>query len=155
MRYLTLFIAVIFSLLLIFYFWSLFKEKNLPQNISLEKEKKMLIIKNETLYVEIADTPLKRITGLSYRRNLGENEGMLFVFEKEGIYPFWMRNTNLPLDIAFISKDFIIIDIQRMTPMEEKRVYQPERPFLYALEVNQGYFESKKIKVGDTVYLKW
>lgn len=150
MRNLTLFVATIFFLLLIFYLFKVPKK-----DIYLENRKKMLLIKNETLYVEIADNPQKRVLGLSFRKSLNEDEGMLFIFEKEGIYPFWMKDTYIPLDIAFISKDFIIIDIQKMTPMDKQKTYQPNRPFLYALEVNQGYFESRKIKVGDTIHLKW
>uniref|UniRef100_A0A7V4FF18 DUF192 domain-containing protein n=1 Tax=candidate division WOR-3 bacterium TaxID=2052148 RepID=A0A7V4FF18_UNCW3 len=150
MRYLTLFVAIIFFLLLIFYL-----VKAPKKEIIIEKEKKILLIKNETLYVEIANNPEERAIGLAFRKNLPLNEGMLFIFEKEGIYPFWMRNTFIPLDIAFISKDNIIIDIQRMIPLDDKRTYQPDKPFLYALEVNQGYFEEKGIKIGDTIYLKW
>ncbi|MCS7249642.1 MAG: DUF192 domain-containing protein [candidate division WOR-3 bacterium] len=149
MRYLTLFVAIIFFLLLIFYL-----VKGPKTEFTFEKEKKILLIKNETLYVEIADNPEERAIGLSFRKNLPHNEGMLFIFEKEGIYPFWMKNTFIPLDIAFISKDNIIIDIQRMTPLDDKKTYQPNKPFLYALEVNQGYFEEKKIKIGDTILLK-
>ncbi len=150
MRYLTLFVAIIFFLLLIFYLIKAPKGE-----IIIEKEKKALLIRKETLYVEIADNPEERAIGLAFRKNLLPNEGMLFIFEKEGIYPFWMRNTFIPLDIAFISKDNIIIDIQRMTPLDDKKTYQPLKPFLYALEVNQGYFEEKGIKIGDTIYLKW
>lgn len=86
-----------------------------------------------------------------YREALAENSGMLFVFDQQAIYPFWMKNTKIPLSIAFIDKNFAIIDIQEMIPNQEEVRYAPENSFLYALEMNQGWFFKSGVKIGDKV----
>jgi uncharacterized membrane protein (UPF0127 family) len=77
---------------------------------------------------------------------------MLFVFDEPGIYPFYMKNTQIPLSIAFIDKNGIIIDIQQMTPLDEQTLHYPAKPFLFSLEVNRGWYLQKGIKEGDTVF---
>lgn len=111
-----------------------------------------LRIKNKEIQVELADTPEKRALGLMFRQNLEENSGMLFVFEREGIYPFWMKNTRIPLSIAFIDKNNVIIDILEMVPNQEVIRYSPSIPFIAALEMNRGWFLRNGINIGDTVY---
>lgn len=117
-----------------------------------EPAKRNLIIKNVRISVEVADNEDERSTGLMYRSELGPDKGMLFVFDEPGIYPFYMKNTQIPLSIAFIDKDGIIIDIQQMTPLDEQTLHYPARPFLFSLEVNQGWFLQKGIMEGDTVF---
>lgn len=90
--------------------------------------------------------------GLMYRSMLAPDQGMLFVFEQEGIYPFYMKDTKIPLSIAFINHNGIIIDIQQMTPFDEQTEHYPDKPFLFALETNQGWFFERGIKIGDTVF---
>lgn len=109
-----------------------------------------LKIKGIEIKVEIAKNEEERALGLKYRDSLPKNSGMLFIFEEEGIYPFWMVDTKIPLDIAFINKNGIIIDIQKMEPFSPI-LRKPDSPFLYALEVNQGFFQEKGIKKGDTI----
>ncbi|MEO0077233.1 MAG: DUF192 domain-containing protein, partial [candidate division WOR-3 bacterium] len=75
-----------------------------------------LTIKNIKIKVELANTPEKRALGLMHRKQLDWNSGMLFIFEQEGIYPFWMKFTQIPLSIAFISRDNVILDILEMVP---------------------------------------
>ncbi|MBL7073817.1 DUF192 domain-containing protein [candidate division KSB1 bacterium] len=101
--------------------------------------------------VEIAQTPEARRRGLMFRQYLPPNEGMLFVFEYEGLHSFWMKNTFIQLDIAFINIKGEIVDIQRMEPLDDTKVYVPPTPILYALEMNQGWFEENGIRVGDKV----
>ncbi|NUO79125.1 DUF192 domain-containing protein, partial [candidate division KSB1 bacterium] len=79
------------------------------------------------------------------------DEGMLFVFEEARIQAFWMRNTFIPLDIAFIDAGGKIIDIQRMEPLDETKSYFSPAPVPYVLEVNAGWFERNAIKVGELV----
>ena len=102
------------------------------------------------LTVEIADTPEARSTGLMHRESLGEDRGMLFLWPEETTTGFWMRNTLIPLSIAFISREGVVIDIQDMEPLDETLHYAP-LPYLYAVELNRGWYEEKGIGVGDEV----
>jgi len=106
---------------------------------------------NATLKVEIVQNDEERMRGLMYREQLAEDEGMLFVFEEARIQAFWMRNTFIPLDIAFIDAGGKIIDIQRMEPLDETKSYFSPAPVPYVLEVNAGWFERNAIKVGELV----
>ncbi len=112
----------------------------------------ILTIKDQKIKVEVADTPEERALGLMFRQELDENTGMLFIFEQEGIYPFWMKFTQIPLSIAYIDNDNIIIDIIEMVPNQEEIRYSPSVPFIYALEMNQGWFAKNDINIGDTIY---
>lgn len=111
--------------------------------------------------VEIADEPTERVRGLMDRTSLGENRGMLFVFEEESTRAFWMKNTLIPLSIAFIDSDSRIVDIQKMKPEGGDQTvldaqlprYVSAEPAKYALEVNQGFFEEHGVEVGDTAEL--
>ncbi len=103
------------------------------------------------LKVEIVQNDEERMRGLMYREQLPEDEGMLFVFEEARIQSFWMRNTFIPLDIAFIDAGGKIIDIQRMEPLDETKSYLSPAPVPYVLEVNAGWFERNAIKVGEMV----
>ena len=102
--------------------------------------------------VELANTPEKRQQGLMHRTSLDAEKGMLFIFEKEQYLYFWMKNTGIPLSIAYISSSGQIIDILNLEPYSLKLV-QSSKPALYALEVNRGFFMKKGITVGDTVKL--
>lgn len=104
------------------------------------------------LQVEIADTDTERQRGLMERTALGENRGMLFVFDSEQTRSFWMKNTLIPLSVAYINSEGRIIDIQDMQPLDETS-HPSAEPAQYALEVNQGYFAEHGVKVGDTVDL--
>ncbi|MFA5759267.1 MAG: DUF192 domain-containing protein, partial [Clostridia bacterium] len=88
--------------------------------------------------------------GLMFRKNLPEDSGMLFVFGKEDELRFWGKNTYIPLDIAFIGKNKEIKDIQKISPLSEKTIGGKEK-CLYALEVNEGFFNKNNIKIGDKV----
>jgi uncharacterized membrane protein (UPF0127 family) len=85
---------------------------------------------------------------------LGENEGMLFLYLREEILSFWMKNTTLKLSIAFINKRGEITEIRDMEPLGMDSVRSAKKA-QYALEVNQGWFEKNNIKVGDKVKLNF
>lgn len=108
-------------------------------------------INDQPLQVEIAQTQEAASLGLMFRESLPEDQGMLFVFPRQQILSFWMRNTFIPLDIAFIDEAGVIVDIQRMAPLDESIHYISAAPALYALEVNAGWFEKRGIKVGAKV----
>ena len=104
------------------------------------------------LSVELATTAERWRIGLSDRSTLDENAGMLFVFDRDDLWSFWMRGTSIPLSIAFIAADGRIVDIQNMLPYDET-FHTSARPARMALEVNQGYFAINGIGVGDLATL--
>lgn len=110
-----------------------------------------LTIGAKSLQVEIVQNDEERMRGLMHREQLPQDQGMLFVFEESRIQSFWMRNTFIPLDIAFIDANGKIIDIQRMAPLDETQSYQSPVPVPYVLEVNAGWFERNGITVGELV----
>ena len=87
-----------------------------------------------------------------YRRKLPEGKGMLFVFERDQILSFWMKNTFIPLSIAFIASDGRIINIRDMEPQSLSAV-KSSRSVRYALEVPQGWFIRQGIREGDRIIL--
>ncbi len=105
-------------------------------------------IGGETLSVEIAATPDAREKGLMYRKELAPNTGMLFVYPDEKIRHFYMKNTYIPLDIAFIDKTGVIVDMQQMNPLDETIIRSKEKA-RYALEANRGFFRRIGVEVGD------
>jgi uncharacterized membrane protein (UPF0127 family) len=100
--------------------------------------------------VEIADTDAERARGLMGRTALAEDRGMLFVYPDEEVRSFWMKDTLIPLSIAFIDSEGRIVDIKDMKPLDDDPPhYVSAEPARYALEVNQGFFEEHGVKVGD------
>jgi len=102
--------------------------------------------------VEIADNPLGRVIGLRGRKSLPENSGMLFVHAEEQRLSFTMDDTLIPLSIAFMDSEGRIVDIKDMKPRTDGP-YVSAEPARYALEVNQGFFEERGVKVGDKAEL--
>jgi uncharacterized membrane protein (UPF0127 family) len=100
--------------------------------------------------VEIADGTFEQQRGLMYRTSLGVDRGMLFVYRREQPLSFWMKNTRIPLSIAYIDSKGLITDILDMKPLDDKPPhYVSSEPVQYALEVNQGFFDERGVKVGD------
>jgi uncharacterized membrane protein (UPF0127 family) len=96
---------------------------------------------------QIAQTPLQREIGLTFRKEMPQAEGMIFVFEQPATQCFWMRNTILPLTAAFVADDGRIVNLVDMQPMTENSHCSLE-PVRYVLEMNQGWFVKKNIKKG-------
>jgi uncharacterized protein len=111
-------------------------------------------INGHRLVVELAATPLSRACGLSKRSALDENQGMLFVYPRSDLRTFWMKDTWIPLSIAFLDDSGTIINIEIMSPDQTGKKYRSRIAALYALEVNQGWFRLHGITVGDQVDLK-
>jgi uncharacterized protein len=103
---------------------------------------------NIKLKSEIAETEASRASGLMFRKHLDENSGMFFIFEQENILAFWMKNTYIPLNIAYINRQGIIIDIQYMKPLDTSITYPSKKAAIYALEVNKDWFRKNNIKEG-------
>ena len=93
------------------------------------------------------------------RESLGERRGMLFVFESEHVLRFWMKNTLIPLDIVFVDKDLVVVDVQTMRPEHEIApdplpIYNSATPALYAIEVSEGLADECGIGPGVSVGLR-
>jgi uncharacterized protein len=114
------------------------------------KESKVLKIGNAALNIEIANTDAERIQGLSGRLGLSENDGLLFVFDKEGYYSFWMKDMNFPIDIAWLDKNKRITHIEKdVLPETYPKTFDSSVQSLYVLETKANFFENSKIKIGD------
>ena len=106
-----------------------------------------------SLEVEIADTDPLRMIGLMHRKQMPWNRGMLFVFDSAAKQNFWMKNTFIPLSIAYISKSGAINEIYDMKPLDISVTYPSTRPAGYALEVNRGWFKKNNITRGCTIVI--
>lgn len=104
------------------------------------------------LTVEVADDPRERSVGLMFRESMPDDHGMLFVFPGDVTDGFWMRNTLIPLSIAFVEDGGVIVWIDDMEPLTDTP-HTPPMPYRYAIEVNQGWFTENMINVGDRVDL--
>ena len=114
------------------------------------KFKKILVGKTP-LRVEVVETLEKQERGLMFRQSLPENEGMLFVYREPQELAFWMRNTFIPLDIAFVGADGIILNIHQARPLDESVLYRSAGSAKYVIETNQGWFSRHGIRPGDRV----
>ena len=103
--------------------------------------------------VEIADTDLKRKTGLQCRTKMELNEGMLFIWKKEDFRSFWMKNTSIPLDIIFLNKAYEIIDISfNAKPFSLKSILSKKKA-KYVLELNKGVFDLFNLDLKDKIII--
>lgn len=100
------------------------------------------------IQAELARTPEQRSIGLMHRPKMGANEGMLFVFESPAEQCFWMKNTLLPLSIAFLADNGEVVNIEDMAP-QTVNAHCSRRAVRFALEMNQGWFAKRGIKVGS------
>jgi uncharacterized membrane protein (UPF0127 family) len=108
-----------------------------------------------SLDVQVADTPEERQTGLMGRESLSPYDGMAFVWEEPVVGTFWMKDTVIPLSIAFWDDDGRIVSILDMDPCTEDPcpTYGPDEPFIGAVEVDRGTFERHGVGLGDRVQL--
>ena len=117
-----------------------------------KKQNAKVIINGKTFQVEVARTDTERAYGLMNRRHLDRDKGMLFVFDHANIYPFWMKNTLIPLDIIYIN-DGKIVDITTLPPQNGNNIpqYTPTEKAQYVLELNAN----SGAKTGDEVKIKY
>jgi len=109
-------------------------------------------IDNKTSHAEVAFTQKGRTIGLMFRDELDKDHGMLFIYPQEKNLSFWMKNTRIPLSIAFINSKRIITQIDSMTPYSLMSHTSKEK-VKYALEMEQGWFRKNGIKIGSKVSL--
>jgi len=104
-----------------------------------------------TLNTEIAATPAQQERGLMYVSNMPDNDGMIFLLPNVAVATFWMKNTLIPLSIAFIDKNGVILEIHDMKPLDESITRSDSNQIAYALETNLHWFALNGIKPGDKV----
>ncbi|MDD5668626.1 MAG: DUF192 domain-containing protein [Candidatus Omnitrophica bacterium] len=115
---------------------------------------KKVCIGNVCVNAVIASSEQERAEGLMFKESLSENEGMFFVFERADVYSFWMKNMKFPLDLIWINTDKKIVDITRNAPPCENDpcpVFSPDQKIKYVLEVQAGFADKFKLRVGDSV----
>jgi uncharacterized membrane protein (UPF0127 family) len=117
-------------------------KKNLPV--------RTIDVDGHAIEVEIAATSKHRETGLMHRESLPADAGMLFMYNDERPRSFWMKNTLIPLDIAFVGRDGTIVKIAQMEPISVERT-QSLYPATYALEMNVGWFAAHDVQAGDKI----
>ncbi len=105
-----------------------------------------------TLILDLATTSAARTQGLSGRKSLAANAGMLFVFEKAGLYGFWMKEMNFPLDFIWLDSNGKVIDITKGVPANSyPKAFYPSDPAKYVIEVNAGWANLNNLEIGDTL----
>ena len=111
-----------------------------------------LKIAGQTLNIDLAQTPDEREQGLSGRKSLADGTGMLFVFENSGLYGFWMKDMLFPIDIIWVNEEKNIVHIEKsLTPETYPKVFGQEVVSKYVLEVQSGFSDKNRIKIGDKV----
>lgn len=105
---------------------------------------------------EIAKSTAKRTEGLSERYSLDKNKGMLFVFEESGAYPFWNKNTYIPLDILWVENNKVVHVLEGLPAYDGKNAITefPKAKANFVLEVSEGFIKENNIKLGDSILIK-
>lgn len=99
---------------------------------------------------KVAQSTEERQKGLSGRSDLGDNEGMLFIFEKPGLYRFWMKDMNFAIDIIWLDESLKVVSIKGgVEPSSYPEVFRPSEPAKYVLEVNAGFALRNKVQIAD------
>jgi hypothetical protein len=109
-----------------------------------------VLVAGHPLKVELAIEEPQRLQGLMFRKSLGHDDGMVFLFDEPGYHSMWMKDTLIPLSVAFVDKDGVILNILDMEP-QTLDSHQAAGPAVYAIETNKGWFAEKKVKAGDKV----
>ena len=123
-------------------------DQPVPITVGQEVRTAQIRIGGVEVTAEIADNEELRGKGLMNRDSLAEDHGMLFVYGAAQVRSFWMRNTRIPLDIAFIDSNGVIINIEQMEPQSDENYYS-QGPMMYALEMDRGWFEANGVGPGD------
>ena len=133
---------------------------NLDTTQQVESQAIRARINNALLNIELADDDNEKNIGLGGRRSLASDSGMLFVYDKEGIYRYWMKGMLIPIDIIWI-KDGEIVDITTNVPPpnpgtldSELKIYQPRASINRVLETNAGFVDTNQIQIGDKIHLE-
>lgn len=110
--------------------------------------------KGQSIFIEVASNPETRERGLMFRDSLAADHGMLFIFPQQGVYPFWMKNTLVPLDMLWLNDQKKIVHIAEHVPpctQDPCSNYSPGAMALYVLELKSGVASELQLKEGDTL----
>lgn len=111
-------------------------------------------LKGETIRVTVADTEQSRERGLGGRESLSPDEGMLFIFPEDGIYPFWMKDMRFPIDILWLSDTGAVVYMaEGVSPNTYPKDFVPEKPSRYVFELPAGWVREHNVQLGDIVRL--
>ena len=147
------FLLIVVPVILIVLITIFFMGNDIGTNIN-TKNKNIVLVGNVEIEIEIADTPAERSQGLSGRRSLAENEGMLFVFDSSQIVSFWMKDMRFSIDIIWVSEELAIVGIEKnLSPATFPQTFSPTEPVKYVIELNAGWADNNNIEVGDSVNL--
>ena len=126
-----------------------------PQDIDFTRDGEVSIFKNDsliqTIEVEFAKNDEERALGLMYRSSMDEHQGMWFIFPEEAPRSFYMRNTEIPLDIIYLDKDKKVVSIAKNARPYDETSLPSEKPAMYVLEINGGLADKWGIEKGDRV----
>jgi len=142
----SLVILTAFTSVYYFFFWT-------------SPEKTKIKIKDKTYTLEIAGTIAQKTKGLSQRKNLCPDCGMIFVYSFEQRLPFWMKDTFIPLDMVWLNQDGRIVHLEKTVPPQSKDgngrylLYQPQQLAQYVIELNAGQIDQRQLKIGDLIDL--
>ena len=112
-----------------------------------------ITIDNYNYYLETAQTPTERQIGLSNRQSLCLNCGMLFVFPRQKVHTFWMKDTFIPLDIIWLDKNFKVVKIATVLETNSEKLYANKDKAKYVIELNANEVFKRDLKIGDTIQL--
>ncbi|MFA5778185.1 MAG: DUF192 domain-containing protein [Candidatus Paceibacterota bacterium] len=143
------FLIIVIILLLGFFLITRFSENLTSENIKYVK------IAGQNIKVDLALTKETQQQGLSGRSELKEDEGMLFIFNHEGLYSFWMKDMNFPIDIIWINKNLEVVDMKKnVLPESYPENFVPKENAKYVLEIVAGFGEKNNLKEGDSIEFK-
>lgn len=129
-----------------------------PQDIDFTRDGEVSIFKNDsliqTIEVEFAKNDEERALGLMYRSSMDEHQGMWFIFPEEAPRSFYMRNTEIPLDIIYLDKDKKVVSIAKNARPYDETSLPSEKPAMYVLEINGGLSDKWEIEKGDRMEVK-
>ena len=129
-----------------------------PQDIDFTRDGEVSIFKNDsliqTIEVEFAKNDMERSLGLMYRSSMDEHQGMWFIFPEEAPRSFYMKNTEIPLDIIYLDKDKKVVSIAKNARPYDETSLPSEKPAMYVLEINGGLSDKWGIEKGDRMEVK-
>jgi uncharacterized protein len=143
----VLILIPVLIIIIVFIIYLLIKKPIYPQGIG-------LIIGKNDYFLEIAQTSQERKIGLSNRNELCSNCGMLFIFDKESNYPFWMKDTYIPLDIIWLNSEYKIVKIIHAVETNSETTYVNNDPAKYVIELKANEVLKLGLTVGDTIPLE-
>ncbi len=141
-KYFLSLIILFFLLILAFFIY----KNNLKENLNIN----YLKINEKIIKVQVLSSPQEQALGLSHKKSISEDEGMLFVFKNEGRYAFWMKDMNFPIDIIYFDKENRIVFLEKnVSPDTFPKTFTSDQDAQYVLEVKAGFIYLNNLKVGD------